>query len=68
MTNQTDVLSGKLTFHEWMDASEKIIGEEGMAVFTQFVLGNIPFEECLKQMYEVFPQDNYEILRRLVAI
>ena len=52
-----------MNFHEWMTVSEPIIGKEGMAVFEQFVLGNISFEDCLKQMYEVVPQENMEALK-----
>ena len=52
-----------MNFHEWMTVSEPIIVKEGMAVFEQFVLGNISFEDCLKQMYEVMPQENMEALK-----
>ena len=52
-----------MDFHEWMTVSEKVIGKDGMAVFEQFVLGNISFEDCLKQMYEVMPQENMEALK-----
>ena len=52
-----------MNFHEWMELSEKAIGKEGMAVFNQFVLGNISFEECLKGMYEVMPQENMNALK-----
>ena len=47
-----------MTFHEWMEISEQIIGPEGCAVYCRFVSGEISFEECLKQMYEVMPQEN----------
>ena len=52
-----------MNFHEWMTVSEPIIGKEGMAVFEQFVLGNISFEDCLEQMYEAVPQENMEALK-----
>lgn len=52
-----------MDFHEWMTVSEKVIGEDGMAVFEQFVLGNISFEDCLKQMYEAMPQENMAALK-----
>jgi hypothetical protein len=52
-----------MDFHEWMTVSEKVIGEDGMAAFEQFVLGNISFEDCLKQMYEATPQENMAALK-----
>ena len=52
-----------MNFNEWMTVSAPIIGKEGMAVFEQFVLGNISFEDCLKQIYEVMPQENMEALK-----
>lgn len=52
-----------MNFHEWMTVSTPIIGKKGMAVFEQFVLGNISFEDCLEQMYEVMPQENMEALK-----
>ena len=52
-----------MNLHEWMTVSEPIIGKEGLAVYEQFVLGNISFEDCLKQMYEVMPQENMEALK-----
>lgn len=52
-----------MDFNEWMTVSAPIIGKEGMAVFEQFVLGNIYFEDCLKQIYEVMPQENMEALK-----
>ena len=64
--NKTDVSSSPATFHEWMKISEIIIGDEGMAIFTKFVLGKITFDECVKQMSEVFPEANYEALAELV--
>ena len=66
MTNKTDVLSGRMNFHEWMEVSEKIIGKEGMAIFARFVVGEIPFDECLEQVYKVFPPENYDALASLV--
>lgn len=52
-----------MNFNEWMNVSAPIIGKEGMAVFEQFVLGNISFEDYLKQIYEVMPQENMEALK-----
>ena len=54
-----------MNFDEWMTLSGKIIGKEGMAVFEQFVLGEISFEDCLKQMYKVMPQENIEAFEYL---
>ena len=52
-----------MDFHEWMTLSEKAIGKEGMAVFEQFAIGNISFEECLKGMYEVMSEENMAALK-----
>ena len=57
-----------MDFHEWMELSEKAIGKEGMAVFNQFVLGNISFEECLKGMYEVMTEENMCKLARFMEV
>ena len=57
-----------MNFHEWMELSEKAIGKEGMAVFNQFVLGNISFEECLKGMYEVMTEENMCKLARFMEV
>jgi len=57
-----------MNFHEWMTVSEKVIGEAGCNVFNRFVLGEISFEECLKQMYEVIPQENMEALAAFMKI
>lgn len=57
-----------MDFHEWMELSEKAIGKEGMAVFNQFVLGNISFEECLKVMYEVMTEENMCKLARFMEV
>ena len=57
-----------MNFDEWMALSEKVIGKEGMAVFNQFVLGEISFEDCLKQMGEVMPQENIETLLMFMNI
>ena len=55
-----------MNFHEWMTLSAQIIGKEGMAVFEQYVLGNISYEECIKQMYEATPQENMALLKIFV--
>ena len=57
-----------MDFHEWMELSEKTIGKEGMAVFNQFVLGNISFEECLKEMYEVMTEENMNKLAKFMEV
>ena len=57
-----------MDFHEWMELSEKAIGKEGMAVFNQFVLGNISFEECLKEMYEVMTEENMNKLAKFMEV
>lgn len=57
-----------MDFHEWMTLSEKAIGKEGMAVFEQFVLGNISFEECLKEMYEVMTEENMNKLAKFMEV
>lgn len=57
-----------MDFHEWMELSERVIGKEGMAVFNQFVLGNISFEECLKEMYEVMTEENMNKLAKFMEV
>ena len=57
-----------MNFHEWMTLSEEAIGKEGMAVFEQFVLGNISFEECLKGMYEVMTEENMCKLAKFMEV
>lgn len=57
-----------MDFHEWMELSEKAIGKEGMVVFNQFVLGNISFEECLKEMYEVMTEDNMNKFAKFMEV
>ena len=57
-----------MDFHEWMELSEKAIGKEGMAIFNQFVLGNISFEECFKGMYEVMTEENMCKLTRFMEV
>ena len=57
-----------MDFHEWMVASEEVIGKEGMAVFEQFVLGNISFEECLKEMYEGMTEENMCKLAKFMEV
>lgn len=57
-----------MNFHEWMTLSEEAIGKEGMAVFEQFVLGNISFEECLKEMYEVMTEENMNKLAKFMEV
>lgn len=52
-----------MNFHEWMTISAQIIGKEGMAVFEQYVLGNISYEECIKQMYEAMPKENIALFK-----
>ena len=55
-----------MTFHEWMKASEQIIGKEGCEVLMRFAGGEISFEECLKAMYEVMPPENMDALVRFM--
>lgn len=57
-----------MNFHEWMTLSEEVIDKEGMAVFEQFVLGNISFEDCLKQMYEVMTEENMCKLAKFMEV
>ena len=57
-----------MDFHEWMELSDKAIGKEGMAVFNQFVLGDISFEECLKGMYEVMTEENMYKLSKFMEV
>ena len=57
-----------MDFHEWMTVSEEVIGKDGMAVFEQFVLGNISFEECLKEMYEVMTEENMCKLAKFMEV
>lgn len=57
-----------MDFHEWMTLSEKAIGKEGMVVFEQFVLGNISFEDCLKEMYEVMTEENMCKLAKFMEV
>lgn len=57
-----------MDFHEWMTLSEKAIGKEGMDVFEQFALGNISFEECLKEMYEVMTEENMCKLAKFMEV
>ena len=52
-----------MNFNEWIVVSEPIIGKEGISIYKQFILGNISFEDCLKQMYEVVPQENMEAVK-----
>lgn len=57
-----------MDFHEWMTVSESVIGKDGMAVFKQFLLGNISFEECLKEMCEAMPEENMYKLAKFMEI
>ena len=57
-----------MNFDEWMTVSEPIIGKEGIAIFKQFVLGNISYEDCLSQMYEAVPKENMEALRIFMEV
>ena len=57
-----------MDFHEWMTLSEKAIGKEGMVVFEQFVFGNISFEDCLKEMYEVMTEENMCKLAKFMEV
>ena len=55
-----------MTFDEWMELSEKVIGQEGMFVFGEFAAGNIPFDECLERMQEIIPVENKNKLQMLM--
>ena len=55
-----------MTFDEWMELSEKVIGQEGLFVFGEFTAGNISFDECLERMQEVMPVENKNKLQLLI--
>lgn len=38
------------TFHEWMQKSTEGFGPEAMAVFDQYVLGEIDYDTCINNM------------------
>lgn len=55
-----------MTFDEWMELSEKVIGQDGMFIFGEFAVGNISFDECLERMQEVMPIENKNKLQLLI--
>lgn len=55
-----------MTFDEWMELSERVIGQEGMFVFGEFASGNISFDECIERMQEVMPVENKNKLQMLM--
>lgn len=57
-----------MTFHEWCEVSEKVIGEAGMLIFNKFVRGEISFEECLKGLYAAIPLENMMMLKKMMEI
>lgn len=43
-----------MSFHEWMEMSELLWGPKAMQFFSQYILGQIDFETCVKQMEEAY--------------
>ena len=39
-----------MSFHEWMEQAEQFWGPMAMQIFSQYALGQIDFETCVKQM------------------
>ena len=43
-----------MSFHEWMEMSEKLWGTEAMMVFSKYALGQIDFDTCTKEMEQAY--------------
>jgi hypothetical protein len=43
-----------MSFHEWMEMSEKLWGPEAMLVFSKYALGQINLETCIDQAEQAY--------------
>lgn len=57
-----------MTFEEWMDISEVIFGETGMAIINQYFAGNISFENCVELLYTATNEEDIQKLQYFIRI
>ena len=43
-----------MSFHEWIEQAEQFWGPIAIQIFSQYVLGQIDFETCVKQVEQAY--------------